>query len=164
MILFSTWFDTPLGRLGLSWHAGGLHQLAWPGHALQDAPPENRMTSHPAVEALGGWLSGQQPLPDNLPLAPSGTAFQQRVWQALRQIPAGEVWSYARVAQAIGHPNGVRAVGAAISRNPLPLFLPCHRVIGSNGRLTGFSGGMAAKRWLLEHEGIALHPLQDRLA
>jgi methylated-DNA-[protein]-cysteine S-methyltransferase len=89
----------------------------------------------------------------DLPLSPQGTPFQQRVWAALRDIPFGETTSYGELARRIGDPKAVRAVGAANGRNPLPLVVPCHRVIGADGSLVGFGGGMDRKRWLLQHEG-----------
>jgi methylated-DNA-[protein]-cysteine S-methyltransferase len=88
-----------------------------------------------------------------LPLAPAGTAFQRQVWDALATIPWGELRSYADIARAIERPTAVRAVGAANGRNPLPIVVPCHRVIGSDGSLTGFAGGLEIKRQLLELEG-----------
>ena len=88
-----------------------------------------------------------------LPLAPQGTAFQRAVWSELRTIPAGETRSYARIAEAVGRPAAVRAVGQAVGRNPLSIVVPCHRVIGSDGSLTGYAGGLDRKRWLLAREG-----------
>jgi len=91
----------------------------------------------------------------DLPIAPRiGTPFQHLVWQTLARIPVGDTWSYARLASASG--SGARAVGAAAGANPVALVLPCHRVIGSNGSLTGYAGGIARKRWLLVHEGAIL--------
>lgn len=87
-----------------------------------------------------------------LPLAPRGTAFQQAVWQALCDIPYGETVSYLQIAEAIGNPRAVRAVGAANGRNPLSIIVPCHRVIGRSGELTGYGGGIPIKRWLLALE------------
>jgi methylated-DNA-[protein]-cysteine S-methyltransferase len=92
----------------------------------------------------------------SLALAPAGTPFQQRVWTALRGIAFGETVSYADIARRIDAPQAVRAVGAANGRNPLSIIVPCHRVIGSNGALTGFGGGIERKRWLLQHEGALL--------
>jgi len=83
-----------------------------------------------------------------------GTDFQKRTWQTLASIPYGKTWSYAELANKVGSPKAVRAVGSANGRNPLPIILPCHRVIGSDGTLTGFGGGLAVKKWLLEHEGF----------
>ena len=88
----------------------------------------------------------------DLPLAARGTPFQERVWSALRKIGFGESISYAELARRIGDPSSVRAVGHANGRNPLPVIVPCHRVIGADGSLTGFGGGIERKRWLLEHE------------
>ena len=91
-----------------------------------------------------------------LPLAPNGTEFQRRVWSELTRIRFGETISYADLARRVGSTAAVRAVGAANGRNPIPIIVPCHRVIGSNGSLTGFGGGLKRKQWLLEHEGA--HP------
>ena len=89
----------------------------------------------------------------DLPLAPNGTEFQRRVWTALTKIPYGETISYADLARRIQSAAAIRAVGAANGRNPIPIIVPCHRVIGSDGSLTGFGGGLDRKRWLLAHEG-----------
>lgn len=91
----------------------------------------------------------------------AGTDFQRTVWTTLCTIPAGETWSYAQLAERIGRPTAVRAVGLANGSNPVALVVPCHRVIGSNGSLTGYGGGLERKRWLLEHEGASF---RDRAA
>ena len=88
-------------------------------------------------------------------LTPQGTAFQQSVWQILRQIPYGKITSYGEIAQQLGKPNAMRAVGGAVGRNPISILIPCHRVLGKNQRLTGFGGGLPNKRYLLQLEGIA---------
>ena len=85
-------------------------------------------------------------------LRPRGSTFQKQVWQALSEIPYGETTSYGKVAVSIGHPDGARAVGLANGQNPIPIIVPCHRVIGADGSLTGYGGGLDAKRWLLDHE------------
>jgi methylated-DNA-[protein]-cysteine S-methyltransferase len=90
----------------------------------------------------------------DLPLAPNGTDFQRRVWSALREIPFGTTISYAELARRVSNAAAVRAVGAANGRNPIPIIVPCHRVIGTNGSLTGFGGGLHRKQWLLRHEGV----------
>ncbi|ACV27292.1 methylated-DNA--[protein]-cysteine S-methyltransferase [Kangiella koreensis] len=90
----------------------------------------------------------------DLPLKADGTDFQQTVWQALCKIPFGETWNYGQLAQAIGNKNASRAVGAANGKNPISIIVPCHRVIGANGTLTGYAGGLTIKEWLLKHEGI----------
>ena len=92
----------------------------------------------------------------DLPLAPSGTAFQTRVWAALQQIPYAHTWSYRRLARAVDSPRGARAVGAANGCNPIAIIIPCHRVIGADGSLTGYAGGMQRKQWLLGHEARVL--------
>lgn len=89
-----------------------------------------------------------------LPVKPEGTEFQQKVWQHLCKIPFGESWSYGQLAKSIGNKNASRAVGAANGKNPISIIIPCHRVIGANGALTGYAGGLAAKKWLLTHEEI----------
>ncbi len=89
---------------------------------------------------------------NDLPVNPGGTEFQQRVWQALRSIPVGKTWTYGELAKHLGKPTASRAVGMANSLNPISIVLPCHRVVGANGKLTGYAGGLERKRWLLEHE------------
>lgn len=102
-------------------------------------------------QQLAAYFSGALTEFD-LPLAPAGTPFQLEVWAMLRSIPYGTTTSYGRIAERIGRPDAVRAVGAANGQNPIPLVIPCHRVIGANGSLTGFGGGIEMKRWLLAHE------------
>lgn len=101
---------------------------------------------------LQSYFEGQARRFD-LPLAPNGTPFQQQVWATLAQIPYGVTWSYGELAQHLGKPAAVRTVGAANGRNPIPIVLPCHRVIGADGSLTGFGGGLPTKAFLLRHEG-----------
>ncbi len=109
-----------------------------------------------AARALRRYFAGECAALDELAVDPGGTAFQRSVWLALRRIPAGRTWSYSELAQAVGRPQAVRAVGAANGSNPLPLVLPCHRVIGADGRLVGYGGGLETKAWLLRHEGALL--------
>lgn len=108
-------------------------------------------TSHKAYQQLEQYLAGKRTKFD-LKLAPKGTAFQQKVWKELLKIPYGQTRSYKELAIAIGRPKAARAVGMALNKNPIPLIIPCHRVIGSNGSLTGFALGLETKRWLLEME------------
>jgi methylated-DNA-[protein]-cysteine S-methyltransferase len=105
--------------------------------------------------AFERYFAGDRQALQGLPWKSGGTAFQQKVWQALTTIPVGETWSYAQLAAAIGKPTAVRAVGLANGANPIPIVVPCHRVIGANGSLTGYGGGIERKRWLLNHEGAA---------
>jgi methylated-DNA-[protein]-cysteine S-methyltransferase len=130
--------------------------------AVPTAADREDQTAFTAVVAqLGEFFAGDRTNFD-LPLAPRGTDFQQRVWLALREIPYGETRTYAEIAGLIGAPTAVRAVGAANGRNPLSIVVPCHRVIGADGSLTGFGGGLTAKRWLLTHER-AVAPAADAL-
>lgn len=111
--------------------------------------------AHPVLDAaqtqLAQYFDGARQRFD-LPLAPSGTAFQKRVWQALREIPYGQTWSYGQLAARLGNAKAMRAVGAANGRNPISIVIPCHRVIGANGSLVGFGGGLPVKRQLLALE------------
>jgi len=104
-----------------------------------------------ARRQLHAYFAGEL-LAFDLPLAPAGTPFQQRVWRALCEIPYGDVVSYGTIARRIEAPSAVRAVGAANGRNPISIVIPCHRVVGANGSLTGYGGGLERKDWLLEHE------------
>lgn len=106
---------------------------------------------HEAQRQLAAYFAGELTRME-LPLAPEGTVFQQQVWRALCDVPYGET-TYAALARAIGRPGAFHPVGAAVGRNPMSLFVPCHRALGSNGSLTGYAGGLARKRWLLDHEG-----------
>jgi methylated-DNA-[protein]-cysteine S-methyltransferase len=115
---------------------------------------------HEAGRALGEYFKGH--LKEfEFPLEPEGTEFQRQVWRELQKIPYGETRSYGELARRIGKPGAARAVGAAAGRNPLGIVIPCHRLIGSAGALTGFAGGLSVKRWLLEHE-LGMQPLALR--
>jgi methylated-DNA-[protein]-cysteine S-methyltransferase len=109
-----------------------------------------------AIEALRRYFAGDVFALDAIEVDTGGTPFQQLVWRALRRIPAGTTWSYSRLAQEIGRPSATRAVAAANGANPVSIVIPCHRVIGSDGSLTGYGGGLPRKRWLLVHEGALL--------
>ena len=102
------------------------------------------------------YLAGDLHALDEIKVNPGGTAFQQTVWNALREIPAGTTQTYAQLAASIGRPSAPRAVGLANGQNPVSIVIPCHRLIGSNGALTGYAGGLERKRWLLRHEGARL--------
>jgi O-6-methylguanine DNA methyltransferase len=151
-----TEIDSPVGPLTLVEDDGALAGLYLTAH--RHAPsldlPVVR-TGLPAVrEQLEAYFARDLKEFD-LPLAVAGTPFQQQVWDALRTIPYGETWSYVELALAIGRPTAVRAVGLANGRNPLSIVVPCHRVIGADGSLTGYGGGLSAKKWLLAHESGA---------
>jgi methylated-DNA-[protein]-cysteine S-methyltransferase len=153
-----TYLETPIGRLLLAGDGEALHFLSFPGGSKAFSPkPGWQREDSPFTEAkrqLAAYFSGGLRQFD-LPLALSGTAFQNQVWSTLRTIPFGETRSYAWLAREIGAPKACRAVGAANGANPLPIILPCHRVIGSSGALTGFGGGIETKKHLLEHETAA---------
>jgi methylated-DNA-[protein]-cysteine S-methyltransferase len=114
--------------------------------------------AEPTGDALDAYLAGDPVALDALRVAPRGTDFQRRVWVALRAIPAGATASYGDIARAVGAPRAVRAVGAANGTNPVSIIVPCHRVIGSDGSLTGYGGGLPRKAWLLAHEARAHMP------
>ena len=106
----------------------------------------------PVRAAVVAYFGGDTRALDALPIATGGTAFQREVWAALRAIPAGETRTYGQLAAAIGRPTAMRAAGLANGQNPIVVIVPCHRVIGANGTLTGYAGGLERKRWLLDHE------------
>jgi len=110
-----------------------------------------------AADQLAAYFAGQLTEFD-LPLAPAGTLFQRTVWAALQQIPYGETWSYGQLASKVGNPAAVRAVGLANGRNPIAVVVPCHRVIGADGSLTGYGGGLDRKRFLLDLEASSVNP------
>lgn len=142
----------PTGILALIASDGGLEQIRFDATV---PPGAIRRDDHPVLRETARQLDAYfaRELRDfDLPLILKGTPFQVRAWEALRLIPYGATRSYAEQARAIGSPAAVRAVGTANGRNPIPIVVPCHRVIGSNGRLTGFGGGLPLKRWLLDLE------------
>lgn len=145
--------DSPLGPLKLVASDKGLAAILWQNEksgVLKSVPVED--PDHPVLveteRQLRAYFAGEL-RQFSLPLDLQGTAFQQSVWQALLTIPFGETRSYAEIARQIGRPKAVRAVGAANGQNPISIVAPCHRVIGSNGTLTGYAGGLAAKQHLL---------------
>ena len=149
--------DTPIGTLRLLSSGTHLTALEFPNnHSTGDSAKQHmdKVLSR-CTQQLTQYFAGARTHFD-LPLEATGTAFQQSVWSALTRIPYGEFRSYADIAAVIGRPKAVRAVGAANARNPIPIIVPCHRVIGSNGSLTGFAGGLAIKKELLTLEGALL--------
>lgn len=145
-------FSTPLGPMALAGEGEAITHLYLPGR------PTPRLVSHPTPLLLEGerqlleYVGGQRKVFD-LPLNPQGTPFQRRVWQALEAIPWGETRTYRDIALAVDSPRGFRAVGMANHHNPIPIFIPCHRVVGANGSLTGYAGGLELKKALLSLEG-----------
>lgn len=145
-------FDTPLGQMALAEESGALTHLFLPGEGIPRLVSRETPLLSKGRDEILAYLRGERRSFD-LPLDPMGTPFQQAVWAELRRIPYGETRSYAQVAAGIGKPKAVRAVGQANHRNPLPIFIPCHRVIGASGKLTGYGGGLDLKEKLLELEG-----------
>jgi methylated-DNA-[protein]-cysteine S-methyltransferase len=157
--------DTPIGEmLIVSDHDGNLRAVDWTDHEarmlrlLRHHCGANGFKLEPGksafVNAFDRYFSGDLAALDQLPVETAGTPFQRAVWRALRDIPCGETVSYGRLALQIGKPKAVRAVGLANGSNPVGVVVPCHRVIGGNGSLTGYGGGIERKRWLLEHEQV----------
>ena len=163
------WIDhleTPIGRLAIVADAGGRLRAAGfaLGHARMDrllrridgeraVALEPRTNPGGLTSALEAYFRGDLAAIDGLPVDAEGTEFQRTVWRALRAIPCGETRSYGELARSIGNPSAVRAVGLANGANPVAIVVPCHRVIGSDGSMTGYGGGVPRKRWLLAHEG-----------
>lgn len=144
-------YDSPIGPMTLVQEGEALARLDFD---VPSQPEEATPLLLEACRQLREYFAGERKA-FALPLAPAGTEFQKKVWAALRDIPWGETRSYGDIARAIGKPAACRAVGMANGRNPLPVFIPCHRVIGTNGSITGYSGGLEKKRFLLRLEGIS---------
>ncbi|MCC5825454.1 methylated-DNA--[protein]-cysteine S-methyltransferase [Alkalimonas sp.] len=140
----------PVGAISISTNPQGISAIRFLTTETALIAPTSALLEE-AAEQLESYFHGSLQT-FSLPLAPAGTAFQQQVWQALKTIPFGETCSYQQIAHAIGNPKAVRAVGMANSRNPVAIVIPCHRVIGANGQLTGYAGGLDKKAWLLQHE------------
>lgn len=157
MHLRYTSIDSPIGRLKLVASDRGLVAILWPN----ENPRRVRLAAHTedprhpiltkAASQLVEYFAGKRTSFD-LPLDPQGTPFQRAVWDALLAIPYGETRSYGQLAKQLGNPNATRAVGAANGRNPISIVVPCHRVVGSTGKLTGFAGGLHTKSYLLDLE------------
>jgi methylated-DNA-[protein]-cysteine S-methyltransferase len=154
-----TFVDTPIGEILVAGDADAIHEIHFaPATPHDDWTPDGEVLKYATVQ-LRSYFAGKRRNFD-FPLTMHGTEFQRSVWNALRKIPYGETTTYGTLAQIIGRPDAVRAVGAANGANPIPIVVPCHRVIGSNGALTGFGGGIPVKRWLLDHEArVAGHKL-----
>ena len=157
MTYFASSMSSPVGRLRLVVDdAGQLAQIDFPNAvgAITDTAIDDARCKHVAAQ-LREYFTGTR-RKFELELCPQGTPFQLRVWEQLRRIPFGTTCSYLDIARALGQPTATRAVGAANGRNPIPIVVPCHRVIGADGKLTGFGGGLPAKRTLLRLEGVAV--------
>ena len=159
-----TLLPSPVGDLLLTATEAGLSGVHMDPAGTQ--PPDTRDDAWPllaeARQQLLAYFAGELTT-FAVPVAASGTAFQQLVWAALREIPFGATTSYGALARAVGRPGASRAVGLANGRNPIAIIVPCHRVIGADGSLTGYGGGLTRKRWLLAHEQAVLAQLGRRL-
>lgn len=149
------WMKSPVGKLLLAADESGLRFLLFaegrtPPSIEPDWKHDSILLQEP-MRQLRAFFAGELHRFD-LPLAPQGTEFQKRVWNALLEIPFGETTSYGELARRLGNPTASRAVGLANGSNPIAIIIPCHRVIGSNGKLTGYGGGLPNKRWLLDFE------------
>lgn len=144
--------QSPLGPLVLAGTENALTRIAFGGVREETDGPSPLLEQ--AAEELAAYFAGER-RDFTVPLAPEGTAFQQRVWAELRKIPYGETAAYGDIALRLGKPGAAIAVGQANSRNPIPIIIPCHRVIGSNGRMVGYTGGLHIKKALLAIEGIS---------
>ena len=163
MTLEHSTFASPLGELTVVTHGGRLAGLGFSdcGTPLRRSlerrfgrvTPTAASAPSPIARVLAAYFAGDVAALDTIDVDPGGTTFQQRVWGALRRIPVGQTVSYRDLARTIGAPAAVRAVGAANGANPIGIVVPCHRVIGADGALHGYAGGLARKRWLLRHEG-----------
>ena len=156
---WNTVLETPFGSLRIAGTAQGLTIV---GFTAGDQPPRQERNGEghtelvrEAKQQLHEYFEGRRRC-FTLPVAPAGTPFQRRVWEELQNIPWGATTTYREIARRIGQPTAVRAVGSANGRNPVAIVIPCHRVIGSDGSLTGYAGGIATKRRLLQHEGALL--------
>ncbi len=157
MALSYTWMNSPVGPLKLVASEHALAAILWENDSPWRVPLPERFENrdHPVLcntkQQLEEYFAGRRRSFD-LPLEMRGTPFQSRVWKALLSIPHGETRSYLQLATQLGDPKATRAVGAANGRNPISIVVPCHRVIGSSGKLTGFAGGLHTKEYLLRHE------------
>ena len=149
MTVYANTIKSPVGLVEVTASDAGVTSIYFVEQPQHQTRPNQHINQ--CLTELGEYFDGNRKAFD-VPLDPQGTEFQQQVWQALLEIPYGQMASYAEVASAINKPKAVRAVGAANGRNPLPIVIPCHRVIGTNGSLTGFGGGLEAKTFLLELE------------
>lgn len=150
-------FQTDIGKIAVADNGSAVTHVLFEGEMLPCGAKIRRtdIIAEAGIQLLE-YLAGKRKIFD-LPLEPAGTDFQKKVWQALLEIPFGETRSYGEIAKIIGNPNAARAVGMANGKNPIPVFIPCHRVIGSGGKLTGYSGGLGLKEYLLNLESAALN-------
>ncbi len=153
---FTTYVDSPIGPLRLVASNTGLQEVSFVKQAATDHQNDDNWVLAQAKSQLDEYFAGTRRLFD-VPLDLGGTEFQLAAWRALANIPFGQTWSYKQQATSIGRPKAVRAIGSANGMNPVSIILPCHRVIGANGSLVGYGGGLSVKEYLLNHERSQLH-------
>lgn len=148
--------DSPLGRLKLTASPKALLKVSFSNESITDKSNsvKNDILDQ-TIRQLEEYFAGERTTFD-LPLSPAGTEFQHKVWRILQDIPFGQTTTYGSISKKLGDSNAVRAVGTANGQNPIPIIIPCHRVLGSGQKMTGYSGGIDRKRWLLKHEGALL--------
>ncbi|MFT6791236.1 MAG: O-6-methylguanine DNA methyltransferase [Cellvibrionaceae bacterium] len=155
MAIYKQYLSSPVGILEIHANESSISQIFF----VEEESPSNMLPNAVTKEAqrqLKAYFAGQIKVFD-VPLQLKGTVFQKNIWHYLQQIPFGQTMSYRDVGQIAGYPKASRAIGSAIGRNPISIIIPCHRVIGRDGTLTGYSGGLERKAWLLEHEKIAFN-------
>jgi len=146
-------FQSPLGTLEIQAAQNELHSVQFSAKTMPQSTPAPTAFITSIFQYLTSYFEkGTTPLPQDL--NPSGTLFQKKVWALVQSIPSGSCCTYKQLAQQLGDENATRALGSALSKNPILILIPCHRVVGSNGTLTGYAGGLERKKWLLEHEGF----------
>lgn len=170
-MIYSTHYQSPLGKIMLASDGENITGLWLKGQKYYAASIGKNMSEKsdlPVFNAAKKWLdkyfAGKNPNPTDLPLAPKGSNFREAVWKILLQIPTGSVLTYGDIAKKIAKQKGAstmsaQAVGGAVGHNPISIIIPCHRVVGTNGSLTGYAGGIDKKIWLLEHEGADMAKL-----
>ena len=157
-------YQSPIGQFDIIGNDQGIQAIQFVGK--QEQPINKTTLVNPVADSwptsvqqcfreLDEYFAGKR-VDFEVPLAPEATEFQQKVWDALLDIPWGQTLTYGKIAQQIGQPKAAQAVGAANGQNPIPIIVPCHRVVGSNGTLTGYAGGLWRKEWLLKHENVKL--------
>lgn len=162
--IYQVIYHSPIGKLEINAGTAGIQSILFIEKKEQAIPqviPTNSVDQNmpdalqQCVVQLDEYFLGKRTEFD-VPLAPQGTGFQKRVWEALREIPLGQISTYKKIAQNVDLPKGAQAIGGANGQNPISIIVPCHRVIGSNGTLTGYAGGLWRKEWLLQHEKVKL--------
>jgi methylated-DNA-[protein]-cysteine S-methyltransferase len=156
-------FESPLGNISISTDGTFITEVCFCDNTGPGCLPENDTAFHPLLirckTELDGFFQGKL-TKFTVPVRQAGTAFQQSVWNELLKIPFGKTFTYLELSKRIGDPNAIRAVGTSNGKNKIAIIVPCHRVIGSDGSLTGYAGGLSRKQWLLEHEMKIAHGMQ----